>query len=313
MVLPTPPTLEAPASPDPTRTAARTAAPTPTPALPLAAAAAAAACFIGMDATVKTLAPRFDALQLTFLRFAAGSLFALPLWLWFRPALPGRAQWRWHLLRCALLLASLLSYFHALTLLPLVQTVAVGYLAPILISLLAMLVLRERPSRWIWAALALGLAGVGVSLWPELRGSALPGSADRVQGLLAVTCSAFTYSGVVVLARHQAQRDALWSILLVQNLLPTAVLLLPMAWRWPALQAADAGPVLLIGLLATCGLLGVTWAFSRLEASRAAPIEYTGFVWAALLGFVLFGELPTAYSATSAALIIGGCLLLLRK
>lgn len=287
---------------------------TPTGAtLPLAAAAAATACFIGMDATAKLLSARYDAWQLTFLRFASGSLFAVPLWLWFRPPLPARHAWPLHALRSGLLLLALVSWFHSLSLLPLVQSVAVGYTAPIFISLLAMLALRERPSRWIWAALALGGAGVGVSLWPELSATGAPGSAARIEGLLSAALSAVSYSGVVVLARHQAQRDALWSILLVQNLLPTLALAVPMFWRWQPLAAGDLGPVLLMGLLATLGLLGITWAFSHIEATRAAPVEYTGFVWAALLGFALFGEVPSAWTLASAALIVGGCLLLLRR
>ena len=49
------------------------------------------------------------------------------------------------------------------------------------------------------------------------------------------------------------------------------------------------------------------------EASLAAPMEYTGFVWAALLGVLLFGEVPTATQLISAALIVGGCLLLVRR
>lgn len=282
-------------------------------ALPLAAAAAATACFIGMDATAKLLSARYDAWQLTFMRFASGSLFAVPLWLWFRPALPARRGWPLHALRSGLLLLALVSWFHSLSLLPLVQSVAVGYTAPIFISLLAMLLLHERPSRWIWAALALGAAGVGVSLWPELRSSGTPGSGARIEGLLAAALSAVSYSGVVVLARHQAQRDALWSIMLVQNLLPTLALAVPMWWLWQPLVAGDLGPVLLMGLLATLGLLGITWAFSHIEATRAAPVEYTGFVWAAALGFVLFGELPSAWTLASAALIVCGCLLLMRR
>jgi S-adenosylmethionine uptake transporter len=282
-------------------------------AWPLAAAALATACFIGMDATAKLLSARYDALQLTFLRFASGLLFALPLWLWFRPALPSRANWPLHLLRSGLLLVALVAWFHGLTLLPLVQAVALGYTAPLFVSLLAMLVLRERPSRWIWLSMALGAAGVAIALWPELRATDLPGSASRIEGLMAVALSALCYSGVVVLARHQAQRDALWSILLVQNLLPALALGLPMSWRWQALQAPDLAPVLLMGLLATAGLLGITWAFTRIEATRAAPVEYSGFVWAGLVGYALFGEVPTAWTLASAALIVGGCLLLLRR
>ncbi|MFO1330306.1 MAG: DMT family transporter [Rubrivivax sp.] len=281
--------------------------------LPLAAAAAAAAFFIAMDATAKGLTTRFDSWQITFLRFASGSLFALPLWLWRRTPLPRGRAWRLHAARSALLLLALLTWFHSLSLLPLVQSVAVGYTAPIFISLLAIVLLHERPSRWIGVALALGAAGVAVSLAPELGAAAGPGGARRVEGLLSAAVSALAYSGVVILARHQAQRDAIWTILLVQNLLPTLLLALPLAWRWQPMAAADAGPVLLMGALATAGLLCVTWAFMHIEASRAAPLEYTGFVWAALLGYALFGEVPTSATLMSAALIVAGCLLLLRR
>lgn len=298
----TPPTVPSPAAPS-----------TPSPALPLLAATLATACFIGMDATVKLLGQRFDTLQLTFLRFASGSLFALPLWLWFRTPLPPRPRWGAHVLRSVLLLAALLGWFHALTLLPLVQAVAVGYTAPIFISLLAMVVLNERPSRWIWAALALGLVGVAVALWPELQAAPSADRAARIEGLLAAAVSALCYSGVVVVARHQAQRDPLWTILLVQNLLPATALLLPLAFGWQPMAATDIGPVLLVGLLATGGLMGITWAFARIEASRAAPVEYTGFIWAALVGYFMFGEVPTPWTLGSAALIVCGCLLLLRR
>jgi len=266
-----------------------------------------------MDATVKTLTGRFDAVQLTFLRFASGSLYALLLWAWFRTRMPSRPSWPLHLLRSVLLMAALVAWFHSLKLLPLVQAVAVGYTAPIFISLLAMLVLGERPGRWIWAALLLGLLGVAVSLWPELRAQADAGSALRIEGLVAAAVSALCYAGVVVLARHQAQRDALWTILLVQNLLPTLLLAGPAALRWQPMAAADFAPVLLIGLLATGGLMCITWAFTHVEASRAAPLEYTGLVWAAGLGWLLFAELPTPWSLGSAALIVAGSLLLLRR
>ncbi|GCL60951.1 membrane protein [Rubrivivax pictus] len=284
-----------------------------THALALAAAALAAACFIGMDSTAKLLGERYGTTQVTFLRFAMGALYAVPLWLWRRTPLPARPQWRWHLLRSGLLMVALLTWFYALKQLPLVQAVGVGYTAPLFIALLAMWVLRERPSRWIWAALAVGALGVGVALWPELSATDAPGSEARLWGMAAAGVSAITYAGVVVVARHQAQHDALWTILLVQNLLPVLVLAVPMAWLWQPMLASDIPILLLMGALATGGLLCITWAFSHIEASRAAPVEYTGLVWAALLGFAVFGEVPTVWSLSSAALITLGCLLLVRR
>jgi S-adenosylmethionine uptake transporter len=285
----------------------------PRRALPLLAGALAYASFTSMDATVKLLSPRYDALQLTFLRFAGGALFALALWCWFRSPMPPRAAWRLHGLRCVLLLVSLTGYFHALTLLPLLQAVAISYTAPLFLALLAMLLLGERPTRWIWLALALGLGGVGVSLAPALWVGANAASAGRVEGLLSAAVASLAFAGVMVLARRQAQQDSLWTILLLQNLLPLAVLAIPAAWRWRAVPASDFAPIVLIGALATVGLLALTWAFKHMEASRVAPLEYTSFVWAGLLGYTLFGEVPTATTALSAALVIAGCLLLMRR
>jgi S-adenosylmethionine uptake transporter len=279
-------------------------------AWPLAAGALAAASFIGMDAAVKTLAPRFDAGLLAFFRFASGSLFAVALWAWHRSPMPVRAEWRWHGLRVVLLLVSLVGYFHSLTLLPLAQAVAMSYLSPLFTSLLAIVALGERPSRGIWIALALCTTGVGVALWPEVQAS---GANPRLEGLAAAAIAALTFSGCMVLARRQAQRDSLWTIMLLQNVLPALLLAAPAAWGWKAPDAADLPVLLLIGLLATVGLLSVTWAFSHLEASRVAPLEYTSLLWAAGLGFALFGEVPSLHTAGSAVLIVGGCLLLLRR
>ena len=88
-------------------------------AIPLLIVALAAASFVSMDSVIKLLAARYDTLQLSFFRFAGGSVFAVPLWLWRRTPLPSRGTWRLHALRCVFLLCSLIGYFHALTQLPL--------------------------------------------------------------------------------------------------------------------------------------------------------------------------------------------------
>jgi drug/metabolite transporter (DMT)-like permease len=297
----------------PAASAASTSSPKPHHAPPrlrsVLAIALAAAAFVSMDATIKQLSSNYGALQLTFFRFASGLVFAALIWSAVRSPMPTRAQWRLHLLRCALLLITLVSYFHALTLLPLAQAVAMGYTAPIFTSLLAIWVLKERPSRWTGAALALGLAGAGVALWPELRA----GHGTQLEGLAAAALSAVAFSGVMVLARKQAQQDSLWTILLLQNSLPVLALAAPVAWNWQPLHAGDLPAIVLAGGLATVGLLSLTWGLRHLEATRAAPVEYTGLVWAGLLGYWLFGEVPTAWTLASATLIVAGCLLLLRR
>jgi drug/metabolite transporter (DMT)-like permease len=287
--------------------------PFPNTATVLVVGALDSACFIGMDAVIKLMTPRYDAVQLSFYRFAGGSVFAVALWAWRRTALPQRRAWRLHVLRSLFLLVSLVGYFHALTLLPLAQTVAISYLAPIFVSVLAIPVLKERPSGAVWAALALGLAGVLLSMVPELGASLAGGGPRRLLGMLSAAVAALAFACVMLLARRQARHDPICTILLIQNLLPMALLAGPAAWTWQPMLATDVGWILLAGGLATLGLLGLTYAFSHLEASRVAPLEYTSFVWAAGLGYFVFGEVPAAGTAASAALIIAGCLLLLRR
>ncbi len=282
-------------------------------ALPLLAGALAAASFVSMDSVIKLMAPRYDALQLSFFRFAGGSVFALLLWAWKRSPLPERDAWRLHVVRSLFLLVSLVGYFHALTQLPLALAVTISYLAPIFVSVLAIPVLKERPSSSIWFALALGLVGVSISLWPELHNGLQGKSAARLLGMLSAAVAAVSFAFVMLFARKQSRSDSVWTILLIQSILPLALLAAPAAWSWKPLLARDLLLILLAGGLGTLGLLCLTYAFTRLEASRVAPLEYSSFVWAAGLGYVLFDEVPTLTTALSAALIIGGCLLLLRR
>lgn len=275
----------------------------------LGSAALGAAAWIGMDATIKSMAPHYGAVQLTFLRFVSGALFALLIWLRWRSPLPRGREWRLHLLRSGLLLFTLTAYFHSLTVLPLAQAVAISYMAPIFISVLAIWLLKERPAPSIGLALGFGLAGTGVALWPQLSNSHTP----ELWGVAAAAFSAVAFAGVMVLARLQAQRDAIATILLVQNTLPILGLAIPAAIVWRPLQWAHLPAIALAGALATVGLLAVTWAFRHIEASRAAPMEYTGLLWAGLLGFFVFGEVPTVWTLASAALIVTGCAILMRR
>lgn len=266
-----------------------------------------------MDSVIKLLAARYDALQLGFFRFAGGSVFAVLLWLWRRSPLPARDAWRLHVVRSVFLLFSLVGYFHALTQLPLALTVTISYLAPIFVAVLSVPVLGERPSPSIWLALAAGLAGIGISVGPDLAAGADGVSTQRLLGMASAGGAALSFAIVMLLARRQARSDSVWTILLVQSLLPLLLIAAPAAWDWRPVQPADVALILLAGALGTIGLLGLTYAFTRLEASRVAPLEYSNFVWAVLLGYLLFGELPTPSTFASATLIIGGCLLLLRR
>lgn len=298
-----------------------------------AAALAAVLSFVCMDVSIKLLSPRYDAPALAFLRFASGSAFAVVLWLGARlvlapdqSALPDRRAWRLHLWRGCFLIVSIVSYFHALKSLPLITAVTVSYISPVFVAALSAPLLKERPSPAVWLALLLGFSGVAVSGWAEhTTGSAL-NTAHSLEGLAAALLSAIAFAGVLLIGRLQAQRDPVWSILLVQNALAfvvsgTLVMGLTLATgeaQSPLSLMAVVKPndwplVAATGLFATTGLLCLTYAFARLEANRVAPLEYTGLVWAALLGYWVLGEQPDRWDALAAVLVLSGCALLVSR
>ncbi|MCA3181670.1 MAG: hypothetical protein O9345_07920 [Burkholderiaceae bacterium] len=94
--------------------------------------------------------------------------------------------------------------------------------------------------------------------------------------------SALARAGVMVVARHQARQDALWTLLPVQNVVPTLVLGSAMGWLWEPMRLSDVPVLLPMGGFATIGMASIARAYSHVEASRAASLEHTGRVRAAL-------------------------------
>jgi S-adenosylmethionine uptake transporter len=79
----------------------------------------------------------------------------------------------------------------------------------------------------------------------------------------------------------------------------------PLFLRWP-----DAGAWSDIGISAVLSYSGAmlfTWAYARAETQRLAPLEYTGFLWAVLFGWLFFGEAVTGATTAGAILIVAGC------
>ena len=112
-------------------------------------------------------------------------------------------------------------------------------------------------------------------------------------------------SGLVLL-RARAQRDPIAYIVFLQNL-GAALILAPGAYAvWQVPSRSDLAFFALIGMLGVGGHFLLTSAFARAEAARLASLEYTALIWAALLGYAFFDEVPTLGTALGAALIVAG-------
>jgi drug/metabolite transporter (DMT)-like permease len=266
-----------------------------------------------MDAIIKGVSVGHATVDIVALRYTTGFLWALPVLAIVRPPAPGAAMLRANAVRSVLVLATALLFFHALALLPLVEASVLGYLAPVVMALMARIVLGEPVAPATALAIVLGFAGVLVIAVGKGLGTV--GFGTDAIGVAAALAAAFTYALSMVLLRKRTASDPTASIVVVQNGF-AGLMALPVAfWFGNPLALLRDQPlaVLAIGGLGTAGHLLFAEAYKRAPAARVGAMEYSGFVWALGIGFFAFGEWPTWATLAGAALIVFGSLLLLRK
>lgn len=262
-----------------------------------------------MDALIKSIAVRFDAFQIMYFRTCVGLICTALLFALLKPGWPTWKQVKAHALRSAIMMVTGLMFFHALGRMPLAELFVYTFTAPVFVALFGSLILKERLSGPVVAGLAFGFAGILVILLtdPTARfgGSSLDG---QIAGIL----SPITYALGMVLLRKQAGSEPVSRIIFMQSLLIGCVILPLVAWRTPFPQETDFYKVIAIGVIGTAGNFALTTAFSKAEAAKVAVAEYTGLIWAALIGYAFFAETPRAMVWIGGSLVIIGCLAVAR-
>lgn len=281
-------------------------APTPSHSrLPVLAVVTGIAAFSMMDAVIKGASLAVGVFTALFLRNVLGTCLSIPLWLGAGRPWPGRAALRVHVQRSGITAAMAALFFYGLVRIPMAEGIAISFIAPIIALYFAAVLLGEtiRPR----AIIASGLGVVGVVVIGAGRYGAGAFTAETIAGTTAILCSALFYAVNLVIQRKEALLAGPVEIALCQNGLVSLIFLLFAPWfmTWP--DAASLGMILAGAALATAALLLLSWGYARAEAQVLVPIEYTGFLWAALLGWLMFGETVGAATLAGTALIVLGC------
>ncbi|MBO9713067.1 MAG: DMT family transporter [Sphingomonas sp.] len=262
-----------------------------------------------MDAVMKGLSLAIGTYNALFWRMWAASLCGAIVWAMRRPKAPSRAAVKLHLTRGAVGATMAFLFFWGLARVPMAQAIALSYIAPLLALFLAAMILGERIGRGVVGASLIASAGVGVILIGQAQSRL---GDEAFLGALSILASAVCYSWNIVLMRQQAQVASPEEVGLFQSLVAAVLLSLPAPWLAELPPVREIGPILLAAVLSTVSLMLLSWAYARAEAQYLAPTEYTSFVWAALLGWVVFGEHVSLYTLAGAGLIVGGCLIAAR-
>jgi S-adenosylmethionine uptake transporter len=263
------------------------------------------ACFSGMDAAIKGAALEVGVYTALLLRNLAGLAMILPIWLAGKRILPSPKVLRLHVLRSVVNAGMALLFFIAIVRLPLAEGIAISFISPLIALYLAAVVLGERIRRQAIFASLLGLAGVGVIVADRL-GTAHADS-ETLIGIAAVLASAVLYAINLVLQRKLALVAGPIEVALFQNLIIGSLLALFAPWLAIMPDAPTFGAIALGAVLATSALALLAWAYARAEAQVLMPIEYTAFLWAAVMGWYFFAEPVGLATLFGAVLIVIGC------
>lgn len=268
--------------------------------------AASGALYCLLNALLRGMALRMSAHQILTLVYAATLVVMLPVVLraggrHFRPRQPGGL-----VLRGAVHWLGMCFWLVAVSGITLAETTAIGFTTPLFVMVGATLFLNES-FRWQRAvAVGVGFCGVLIVVGPRLT------SVGGGHSLLMLA-SAAVFAASFLLSKRLTRGDGTFVIVFWQSIAVT-VFSLPLAWlHWRAPTLQDWLTALLCGVLTTVGNYCLTRAFSSADISASQPAKFLDLVWACLLGWLIFGDVPTGATLAGGLVILAATLWVARR
>ncbi len=263
-----------------------------------------------LNALQKLTGTRLPALEIIFFR----NLFSLPFVLLIASRtgiILKTHHFKGHLIRSVIGLISMIMVVITVTRLPLAEQQVLSYTQPLFLVLLSIPLLGERPSLQRWIAVLIGFAGVVVVALGKGLLNTDATSVSTIIYLLALTQGAVGALTTMQI-RQLSATEASTTISLWQAILMTAMTAAPLPFIWVTPGWQDALCLVVVGAFAGIAQVLQTEAFASTQVSAIGPFAYTGLLWAALIGWFGFGEIPSSAMAVGAVLIIGSGIWMLR-
>ncbi|MGL4312223.1 MAG: DMT family transporter [Paracoccaceae bacterium] len=273
--------------------------------------------FIGMASLIKATAGHVPPGEAVFFR----SFFAIPvilIWLgWvgqlssgIRTAKPINHLWRGLISTCAMGFG-----FAGLGMLPLPEVTAIGYAAPLLVVIFAAMFLGEEVRLFRLSAVALGLVGVLIILSPRFTAVSGDEASERhMLGAIVVLFSALCSALAQVFVRKLVTEESTSAIVFWFSFTASCIALITVPFGWVVPTFAEAAALICAGLLGGVGQILLTSSYRHADASVIAPFEYASMLFALLIGYFVFDEVPTLVMVGGASLVIlAGVLIIWRE
>ncbi len=256
--------------------------------------------FVLLDSTAKHLGTRYPVPMLVWSRYIVHFLLMV---IFLAPSMrlrlvtttrPAR-----QIVRAVCLLFTTFFAMAAFARMPLAETTAIVFAAPLLVTLLARPVLGEQIGALRWAAVIIGFAGVLLI--------ARPGSGLVTDGILLALAAAVCYALYQILTRQLSSTETSVTMLFYTALIGTIAMSLALPWIWteqtPGLL--DALMIASLGMYGGIGHFLLIKAFRDAPASVLSPILYVQLIWATVMGWIVFGDIPDGIALMGILTIAG--------
>jgi drug/metabolite transporter (DMT)-like permease len=253
--------------------------------------------FSMMDVGAKYLAERHAPLQVVWARYVSQCFWAFLLLAPSVPRLMRTDRLGLPVLRSIFMFGATFCFFTAVAMMPLAEAIAIFEIAPLIITGLAFVVLKEPVGPRRLTGVIIGFVGAMIIIRPG-------GDLFSWASLLPMG-AAFCYASYAIATRFLARSESHWTSFLYTGLFGAvaASLLVPFHWTTPTMQ--DAVFMSVFGVLGGAGHLCLIMALQRASASVVAPFSYVGLVFGTIWGYLVFSELPDDWTVAGAAVIVG--------
>lgn len=201
--------------------------------------------------------------------------------------------------------AAMLTWFWAVTLMPMTEAVALSFTTPFFATIFAVLFLGEIVRVRRWSAIAVGFVGAMVILRPGVE-------AIRAESLVVIAsavCMACSTVFVKMLSRTESPNAIV--VYMVMYLTPLSLIPALFVWTWPSWNVL--GWLVLLGFVATLSHLCYTRAFRAADTSAVMPFDFSRLIFSALLGYIVFMEVADVWTWSGAAIIAGSAIYIARR
>lgn len=254
------------------------------------------AAFAVMMAVVRKVSAEIHPFEVAFFRNLFGLVIMVPWLLHAGLGVLWTGRFHIHVLRATFGLGAMLSLFFALSYLPLADVTALTFTAPLFGTIGAALFFGEKVHVRRWTATSVGLLGAMIVLRPGIAGMQ-PAS-------FVALGSAMMMAAAMLSIKALSRTEHPNAIVIMMGVLMTPASLIPAVFVWSAPSLSAWAWLAVMGIAATVGQVCLTRAFAAADASALLPLDFCRLVFVSLIGFILFGEVPDAWTWVGASIIL---------